>query len=46
VAEQNAGTQSSPPAPRRSKKPFVKPRVEDLGRLTLLTLSTGLGGQP
>jgi hypothetical protein len=45
VAEQNAGTQPSPLAPRRAKKPFVKPRVEDLGHLTLLTLTTGLGGE-
>jgi len=44
VAAQTTGTQPSTSAPRRAKKPFVKPQVEDIGRLTLVTLTTGIGG--
>ena len=46
MAQPNAGTQPALAAQRHSKKPFVKPLVEDLGHLTLVTLTTGLGGQP
>jgi hypothetical protein len=45
VAAQTTGTQPSTPAPLRTKKPFVKPQVEDIGRLTLVTLGTGIGGE-
>lgn len=44
MATQTTGTHPSAPAPRRTKKPFVKPQVEDIGRLTLVTLTTGIGG--